>query len=137
MSVCVDFTTETKVASQIRVYCMLPIVQVENAIQFGQPVLLQNVLEEIDPILEPVLAKALIKKGNQVFIKLGDKEIDYNFDFRLYVTTKLANPLYTPEISTKVALVNFTVKEQGLESQLLSLVIKKERPDLDTQVRTR
>lgn len=114
--------------------CIYAVAQVENAIQFGQPVLLQNVLEEIDPILEPVLAKALIKKGNQVFIKLGDKEIDYNFDFRLYVTTKLANPLYTPEISTKVALVNFTVKEQGLESQLLALVIKKERPDLDTQV---
>ena len=31
--------------------------QVENAIQFGNPVLLQDVMEEIDPLLEPVLAK--------------------------------------------------------------------------------
>lgn len=40
--------------------------QVENAIQFGNPVLLQDVLEEIDPILEPVLSKSFIKRGNQV-----------------------------------------------------------------------
>ena len=31
--------------------------QIENAIQFGSPVLLQDVMEEIDPVLEPVLAK--------------------------------------------------------------------------------
>lgn len=47
--------------------------QIENAIQFGNPVLLQDVMEEIDPILEPVLAKSFIKRGNQTLIKLGDK----------------------------------------------------------------
>lgn len=107
--------------------------QIENAIQFGNPVLLQDILEEIDPILEPVLAKAFIKRGNQTLIKLGDKEVDYNFDFRLYITTKMANPHYTPEISTKVTIVNFAVKEQGLEAQLLNTVVKCERPDLDRQ----
>ena len=40
--------------------------------------------------------QAFIKRGNQTLIKLGDKEVDYNFDFRLYITTKLANPHYTP-----------------------------------------
>ena len=29
----------------------------ENAIQFGQPVLLENIGEELDPSLEPVLLK--------------------------------------------------------------------------------
>jgi dynein heavy chain len=60
-------------------------------------------------------------------------QVDYNFDFRLYITTKMANPLYTPEISTKVMIVNFAVKEQGLEAQLLATVVKNERPDLDKQ----
>ncbi|GMH41208.1 hypothetical protein BSKO_09118 [Bryopsis sp. KO-2023] len=105
----------------------------EIAIQFGKPVLLQDVMEEIDPVLEPVLAKAFIKQGNQTLIKLGDKEVDYNFDFKLYITTKLAIPHYTPEISTKVMIVNFAVKEQGLEAQLLNTVVKNERPDLDKQ----
>ena len=35
----------------------------ENAVQFGSPVLLQNVGEELDPALGPILNKSLIKKG--------------------------------------------------------------------------
>lgn len=50
---------------------------------------LQDVGEELDPSLEPVLAKAFVKRGNAILIKLGDKEIDFNQDFRLYITTKL------------------------------------------------
>lgn len=46
-------------------------------------------------------------------IKIGDKEVEYNPDFRFYITTKLSNPHYTPEISTKTTIVNFAVKEQG------------------------
>lgn len=44
-------------------------------------------------------------------IYLGEKEILYNPNFRFYMTTKLANPRYKPEISSKVTLVNFAVKE--------------------------
>lgn len=44
----------------------------ENAIQFGNPVLLQDVLEEIDPSLEPILAKSFVKKGNQVGLVRAD-----------------------------------------------------------------
>jgi len=54
--------------------------------------------------------------GNQTFrqqgslvIKLGDTIIPYHEDFKLYITTKLPNPHYTPETSTKVTLVNFTL----------------------------
>ena len=50
---------------------------------------MQDVGQDIDPTLEPVLAKAFIKRGNQVLIKLGDKEVDFNPNFRLYITTKL------------------------------------------------
>jgi dynein heavy chain len=94
---------------------------------------MQDILEEIDPVLEPVLAKAFIKRGSQVLIKLGDKEVDYNQDFKLYITTKLSNPHYTPEISTKAMILNFAVKEDGLEAQLLNTVVRLERPDLDMQ----
>jgi dynein heavy chain, axonemal len=90
-------------------------------------------LEEIDPVLEPVLARAFLKRGSQILIKLGDKEIDYNPDFKLYISTKLGNPTYSPEISTKAMIINFAVTEDGLEAQLLNLVVKMERPDLDKQ----
>jgi dynein heavy chain len=52
--------------------------KIENGIVYGLPVLLQDVLEELDPALEPVLAKALIKVGNREVLRLGDKELDYN-----------------------------------------------------------
>lgn len=51
--------------------------------------------------------------GNALYIKIGEKEVEYNPDFRFYITTKLSNPHYTPEISTKALIVNFAVKEQG------------------------
>ena len=46
-------------------------------------------------------------------IRLGDKEVEYSPEFHFYITTKLSNPHYTPEISTKTTIVNFAVKEQG------------------------
>jgi dynein heavy chain len=105
----------------------------ENAIQFGTPVLLHGILETIDPSLDPILNKSIIKKGGILTIKLGDKEIEYNPDFRFYLTTKLANPHYAPEVFAKATIVNFAVKESGLEDQLLGTVVKKEKPELEEQ----
>ncbi len=107
--------------------------ELEGAITYGLPYLLQDVEEELDPALEPVLTKSIVKKGTREVLRLGDKELDYNPGFRLYVTTKLANPHYTPEVSTKVAIVNFAVKEQGLEAQLLAMVVREEEPMLEQE----
>lgn len=54
----------------------------ENSIQFGLPVLLENVGEEIEPILEPVLLKQTFKQGGIQCIKLGDSIIEYNEAFK-------------------------------------------------------
>ncbi|XP_018342049.1 PREDICTED: dynein heavy chain 2, axonemal [Trachymyrmex septentrionalis] len=105
----------------------------ERAIQFGHPVLLENIAETLDPDLNPILQKAFIKSDNQVMIRFNDKMITYNEQFRLFMTTKLSNPHYTPEISTKTTLCNFTIKEQGLEAQLLTIVVRKEKPQLEEQ----
>ena len=54
----------------------------------------------------------------------GESMFPYNDDFKLFMTTKLQNPTYKPEISTAVQLVNFSVKQDGLEEQLLETLIK-------------
>lgn len=54
----------------------------ENAIQFGQPVLLENVGEELDAALEPLLQKQIFKSGGVVSIRLGESVIEYNNKFR-------------------------------------------------------
>ena len=48
----------------------------------------------------------------QLLIRLGDSNVDYSPSFRLYITTKLANPHYMPEVCIKVTLINFTVTMQ-------------------------
>uniref|UniRef100_A0A8C5KDU7 Dynein axonemal heavy chain 1 n=1 Tax=Jaculus jaculus TaxID=51337 RepID=A0A8C5KDU7_JACJA len=103
----------------------------ENAIRFGKPCLLENVGEELDPALEPVLLKQTYKQQGNTVLKLGDTVIPYHEDFRMYITTKLPNPHYTPEVSTKLTLINFTLSPSGLEDQLLGQVVAEERPDLE------
>lgn len=105
----------------------------ESAIQLGKPVLIQNIAEEMPSILTPILNKALIRQGSSWALDFNDKLIDYNSNFRLYFTTRIANPNFPPETFTKTKVVNFSVKEEGLEDQLLGIIIKKERPSLEEQ----
>ena len=66
-------------------------------------------------------------------IKLGDAVVEYSKDFKFYMTTKLRNPHYPPEIYVKVNLLNFVTTPEGLEDQLLGIVVAKERPDLEEE----
>lgn len=43
-------------------------------------------------------------------------------NFRFYVTTKLRNPHYLPEISVKVTLLNFMITPEGLQDQVPDIV---------------
>ena len=65
------------------------------------------------------------------YLKLGENSIEYSRDFRFYITTRLRNPHYLPEISVKVTLVNFMITPLGLEDQLLGIVAAKEKPELE------
>jgi dynein heavy chain len=105
----------------------------ENGIQFGNPVLIENVQEELDPSLEGLLLRNLFKQAGVMCIKLGESVIEYSPDFRFYITTKLPNPHYLPDVSTKVNLLNFMITVEGLEDQLLGIVVAKERPEVEEE----
>ena len=73
----------------------------EAAVQFGLPVLLEDAGEELDAALEPVLLRQTFRQGGVECLRLGDSTVEYSRDFRLYITTKLRNPHYLPEIAVK------------------------------------
>jgi dynein heavy chain len=108
--------------------------QLELAIQYGFPFLFENLDEYIDPVIDPVLEKNLTTAANgRQQVKLGDKDVEWDPNFRLYMTSKLSNPHYGPEISGKTMIINYAVTEQGLSEQLLNVTVAHERPDLEAQ----
>ncbi|KAH3745451.1 dynein heavy chain 10, axonemal [Pelomyxa schiedti] len=107
--------------------------QLELAISLGLPMLIEDIDETIDPILNPVLSKNIKSTGTHKVINLCGKEIQWNDKFRLYMTSKLTNPKFSPNIFVKLLVINFNVTQQGLQDQLLSLVVSHEHPTLETE----
>ena len=103
----------------------------ELAIQFGNPFLFEGIDEDLDPMLDPVLEKNIVQDGASRTIKLGDKVVDWDDGFRLFFTTKLANPHYSPEVMGKTMIINYGVTMDGLANQLLNVVVAHERQDLE------
>jgi dynein heavy chain, axonemal len=102
-----------------------------DCIEEGKSILIENLDEMIDATLGPVIGRNSIKRGEFIRVyKLGSTEYTINKNFRLIMHTKLSNPHYPPEIQAETTLINFTVTEDGLGEQLLSLIVKLERPKL-------
>jgi len=49
----------------------------------------------------------------------------------MFLTTKISNPNYTPEIFGKTMIINFSVTMMGLADQLLNEIVKYERPEVE------
>ncbi|XP_061720397.1 dynein axonemal heavy chain 12-like [Cydia pomonella] len=103
---------------------------IETCLEYGKPALIDCILEDVEAPLDPVLLKNTYMQGGKEYIALGENVIEYHPNFRLYMTTKLRNPHYLPEVFNKVTLINFALTKDGLEDQLLGIVVAKERPDL-------
>ncbi|XP_063728306.1 dynein axonemal heavy chain 6-like isoform X2 [Symsagittifera roscoffensis] len=107
----------------------------ENALRVGDPLLIEGFLEDVDPGLTPVLLKQTATVGGQEVVTLGDREVEFNDNFMLYMVTAISNPHYLPTVCIKVNLVNFMVTFDGLQDQLLATVVQQEKPLLEEQKR--
>jgi len=107
--------------------------KLEMALDYGGSVLFEGIDTEIDPMIDPVLDQNFVVHAGVKKIKLGDADIDWNDEFKMFLTTKLANPMYSPEVFGKAMIINFNVTLSGLRDQLLNEVVGVERPELEEQ----
>eukprot|EP00727_Mastigamoeba_balamuthi_P010917 m51a1_g6448 putative cytoplasmic dynein 1 heavy chain 1 (4576) ;mRNA; r:416422-430644 len=101
----------------------------ESALRFGCS-LVVNDAERLDPVLNPVLNREVHKRGGRVLVKLGDNEVDFSPSFKAFLVTRDPTAHFTPDLCSRVTLVNFTVTQSGLLDQCLHHVLSAERPEL-------
>ena len=107
--------------------------QLEMAITYGFPFLFEDVDEYIDPVIDNLIEKNVRINGQRKFIVLGDKEVDFDPNFRLYLVSRLANPTYSPKVFGSAMIINYSVTFKGLSDQLLNVVVGHERKELEEQ----
>ena len=102
----------------------------ESALRFGYPVLVQDV-EKIDPIMNSLLNKETFKQGGRTLIRIGDQEIDFSNSFNMFMVTRDSSCNFTPDLCSRVTFLNFTITPSSLQNQILSIVLKAERPEIN------
>jgi len=105
--------------------------KVEMAVSNGNVLMIEAIGQDIDAILDPLLSRQFVKKGKSFTVRLGAEDVELSPSFKLYLQTKLINPHYKPETAAQCTIINFIVTESGLEDQLLAMVVKFEKPDLE------
>ena len=102
----------------------------ESALRFGYPILVQDV-EKIDPIMNSLLNKEIHRTGGRNLIRIGDQEIDFSLTFNMFMVTRDSSCHFTPDLCSRVTFLNFTITPSSLQNQILSIILKSERPEVD------
>ena len=58
-------------------------------------------------------------KGTKKKLMLGEDEVDWHDDFKLFMTSRLTNPSWSPELYAKTVVIDF----DGLEDRLMRVPV--------------
>lgn len=106
--------------------------QVELSVRFGKTLVILEA-DGVEPMLYPLCRKDLSHQGPRFVVSVGDKVVDYNENFQLFLVTRNPRPELPPDAAALVTQINFTVTRSGLEGQLLGLAIQNDLPELEKQ----
>mmetsp|Transcript_19642 Transcript_19642/g.14352 ORF Transcript_19642/g.14352 Transcript_19642/m.14352 type:complete len:159 (-) Transcript_19642:2671-3147(-) len=106
--------------------------QLELSVRFGKVLIILEV-DGIESMLFPILRKDLMQAGPRQVVQIGDKQVDYNPNFKLFLCTRDSFVYIPPNAQSLITTVNFTVTKSGLEGQLLSITINFEQPELESR----
>jgi dynein heavy chain len=85
-------------------------------------------------MIDSILEQNTFMDGSQRAIIIDEKIVPWDDNFRLYMTSRLGNPHFSPELAAKATIIDFTVTQNGLEQQLLGRLISKEQKSLEEQL---
>ncbi|KAI8908484.1 dynein heavy chain and region D6 of dynein motor-domain-containing protein [Gorgonomyces haynaldii] len=104
----------------------------ELAIRFGKTLIVQEVTQ-FDAMLTPLVRKEFQKQGPRLIVDVGEKSVDFNEGFSMYLISRRSNFFLPPHLNGYVNLINFTITRDGLAGQLLGVTLKHERPTLEVE----
>lgn len=96
---CIVALTHPKFKDNFLKFCM----------EEGKTLVIEGIENEVDPMLDPVLEKQIQTRGKNMFIDVGGSQFDFNKDFQMFLTCRLPNPAFSPELSAKTTIIDFTV----------------------------
>lgn len=105
----------------------------EMAIIVGKTIIVDNVTENITLSLLSIMKKRISSHGGEKLILFNRKMHPVNSSFALYVVCNKPNPAFDINITNYVTMVNFGITFESLNSQLLDLIVRNERNDLQTR----
>jgi dynein heavy chain 1 len=130
----------------------------ESACRFGTTIVLTDA-EAVDPMLNSLLNCEVNRSGmgtdratagrstgvtassvsanasassstSRVIIRLGDAEVDLSPSFAMYLFTRDSSARFTPDIMSRVTLVNYTVTASGLCDTVVNKLLLFEAPQV-------
>ena len=104
----------------------------ELAVRFGKTLIIEEV-DEIPPVLVPLLRRDLVVAGSRSLVSIGDRSVDISDSFRLFLFTRSPSPRLSSHAASLVRLVSFTSTRAALLGQLLALTMAHEKPELEAK----
>lgn len=95
----------------------------------GHPILIEDVVKPLNICMEPIFNYRISKREN--LIQLNSKlSVEISGGFRLYLTSNAKSIDFVSELSGKLNIINFIFASNGLEENLLDILVLKENPYL-------
>ncbi|ANZ76269.1 BA75_02408T0 [Komagataella pastoris] len=106
--------------------------QLENALRFGSTIILQDA-EHYDPIIRPILGNTFERVGGRKLINIGENKIDFSPKFKLVLISKDPSIIIPSYVASRTTILNFTITENSVVSQVLNNVLRIRYPVVDDQ----
>ena len=81
--------------------------------------------------MNSLLNKEIHKQGGRNLIRIGDQEIDFSVSFNMFMVTRDSSCTFTPDLCSRVTFLNFTITPSSLQNQILDMILKSERPEVN------